>query len=266
MESSPWRNCWKGLDVGTLNLPRSLSHLSLAYHCTSVGAKGDAAAATRLEIDYRHTEVVRVCKHLNLEVDAVQRALVEDVRAQPAAEVGDLVWMRHRRYLGAAKRCAERGHVHAEVVEAALPVDPRKLSATHAAHVASFGLEARRGPLEEAFALQLQPVEDACSQCSPWPDPCPIQLSQQPAGCIRTAEGRRVQEQRKDEVRTFGELGQGRAAGPLGGDGGGLPDPGLPADCPSVKGASSCLKGTGSLEGPMVRLHHAHAIGQGQSA
>mmetsp|Transcript_43690 Transcript_43690/g.117873 ORF Transcript_43690/g.117873 Transcript_43690/m.117873 type:complete len:220 (-) Transcript_43690:165-824(-) len=209
MKSSPWWNRRQGLNVGALHLPRCLAHLALADHRASVGAEGDAAAAARLEVDYRHAEVVGVCEHLNLEVHAVEGALVEDVCAQPAAEVGNLVWVRHCRDLRAAKRGAEGGHVRAEVEEAALPVDSRELPAPHEAHVPPLGLEARRGLLEDAFTLQLEPVEDACSQCSPRPDARPVQLPQQPASRVGTTEGRRVQQERQHKVRAFGELSQG---------------------------------------------------------
>mmetsp|Transcript_102340 Transcript_102340/g.289835 ORF Transcript_102340/g.289835 Transcript_102340/m.289835 type:complete len:261 (+) Transcript_102340:161-943(+) len=95
VEPAPRRHRRQGLDVGALDLPRCLPHLALADHGARVGAERDAAAAAGLEVHDGHAEVVGVRQNFGLQVHAVGRGLVEDVGAQAATKVGDLVRMRY---------------------------------------------------------------------------------------------------------------------------------------------------------------------------
>eukprot|EP00429_Kryptoperidinium_foliaceum_P104939 CAMPEP_0176249904 /NCGR_PEP_ID=MMETSP0121_2-20121125/34211_1 /TAXON_ID=160619 /ORGANISM="Kryptoperidinium foliaceum, Strain CCMP 1326" /LENGTH=319 /DNA_ID=CAMNT_0017589605 /DNA_START=165 /DNA_END=1125 /DNA_ORIENTATION=+ len=115
------------LEVGALDLARRLLHLALSDHGTCVRAECDAAATAALEVDDRQADVVGVRVDFNLHVDAddglvFERVPDEQVGAQLAAAIGDLVRLLYVGDARALEGLPEHPDLLLEGVVAALPV------------------------------------------------------------------------------------------------------------------------------------------------
>jgi len=93
METAPWWQGGERLDVGTLNLSRSLSHLPLSNDSSRVRTEGHTTTATSLEVDDCHAEIVRVNQDLHFQVHSMGAVLTKNIGAQPTPEIRDLIRM-----------------------------------------------------------------------------------------------------------------------------------------------------------------------------
>mmetsp|Transcript_29 Transcript_29/g.97 ORF Transcript_29/g.97 Transcript_29/m.97 type:complete len:204 (+) Transcript_29:650-1261(+) len=178
-EAPPGRDGRQGLDVGALDLPRQLADLPLTDDRAGVGAEGHAAAAARLEVDNSQADVVRVRQDLDLQVDVICRGRAEEVGAERAAAVRDLVGLLDLRDLGTHEGLPEGWHLSLEARISALPVDAGLLSGRRTGRLCG---------LEDAVAVQLEAQEGARPERAPRPAMRPIQLPLSPASGVRRAQ------------------------------------------------------------------------------
>mmetsp|Transcript_72077 Transcript_72077/g.187614 ORF Transcript_72077/g.187614 Transcript_72077/m.187614 type:complete len:241 (-) Transcript_72077:634-1356(-) len=130
LEASPRRSRRQQVDVRALDGPRVLADLALSQHRASLWTKRHAASTATLEVHDREAQVVRVPPDLHLDIEALARLLRQEVRADAAAAIRDLVGVLHGVDLVAAKRSAERRHLLVKELTPLLPADPTESSQT----------------------------------------------------------------------------------------------------------------------------------------
>mmetsp|Transcript_77142 Transcript_77142/g.238928 ORF Transcript_77142/g.238928 Transcript_77142/m.238928 type:complete len:293 (-) Transcript_77142:44-922(-) len=180
LEALPWRRRRQQVDVGPLDGAGRLPHLALPEDRPRLRAEGHAAAAAALEVDDRQAQVVRVGQDVHLHVHAAVPPAGEEVRAEAAAAVGNLVGMFYVRDLVAVEGRAEGGSLPVEELAPGLP-----------ARRAGGGDRRRGGVLvkrqEAASDIQLHAEEGAVSDDVPRPGMQAVQRHEQAAGGVDAA-------------------------------------------------------------------------------
>mmetsp|Transcript_65360 Transcript_65360/g.151634 ORF Transcript_65360/g.151634 Transcript_65360/m.151634 type:complete len:248 (-) Transcript_65360:249-992(-) len=190
------------LDVRALHLSRLLADLPLADDCASVGAEGHAAAPPSVEVDDSQADVVRIGKHLHLDVHRSGRRGRQNVGAKLHAAIRDFVGFADLRNLGSAEGFPEGAHLREESRVAPFPV-----------HAAVLGLREGLSTVEEALTLEVQTVERMRAKIAPGASVRTVQVSEGPTSSIRAAERGGIKEGCGQQVRTLAcEVHKCRAA------------------------------------------------------